>query len=60
MVSRAGIEPATRRLLTTLALTSRFQNKRCSLDYLIIRRVSGLDVRRIVSEGFLETKLIAE
>jgi hypothetical protein len=56
MVSRAGIEPATRRLLTTLALTSRYHSERCSLDYLITRLFIGLGVRRIVSEGFLETK----
>ena len=37
-----------------------FKFKRCGLDYLITRRISGLGARRIVSEGFLFTKLIPE
>jgi len=49
LVGRAGIEPATRGLLTTLAFASR-SSKRCSLDCLITLGVIRLGVRRTVSE----------
>lgn len=52
LVSRAGIEPATRRLLTTLAFTSHKKLLCCSLDWLIIHSFICLDVRHTVSEGF--------
>jgi hypothetical protein len=54
LVSRAGLEPATRRLHTTLTFASRRRFRRCSLDYLITHSKICLGVRRIVSEGFLE------
>jgi len=54
LVGRAGIEPATHGLHTTLAFTSRQKFWRCSLDYLITHSRNCLGVRRIVSEGFLE------
>ena len=54
LVGRAGIEPATHGLHTTLAFASRQNFRRCSLDYLIARLFQGLGVRRIVSEGFQE------
>jgi hypothetical protein len=53
LVGCAGLEPATHGLLTTSAFTDRKIILRCSLDWLIVRRKSGLDVRRTVSEGFL-------
>jgi len=53
LVGRAGIEPATRGLLTTLAFTSHKIVLCCSLDWLITRSRSCLGVRRTVSEGFL-------
>jgi len=51
-VGRAGIEPATRGLLTTLAFTSHKIILCCSLDWLITRSRSCWGVRRTVSEGF--------
>jgi hypothetical protein len=53
VVSRAGLEPATRRLPTTLAFASRQKLWRCSLDWLIAHSFICLGVRRTVSEGFL-------
>ncbi len=53
-MGRAGIEPATRGLLTTLTFASRRKLWRCSLDYLITHSRNCLGVRRIVSEGLLE------